>query len=57
MHLASIEDSALHLRQLDPFIGALTWWRARSSVLHVDRPAATSAESGRPSSQRVAPND
>ena len=33
MHLASIEDSALHLRQLDPFIGALTLDRVHSGTL------------------------
>jgi hypothetical protein len=32
-HLASIEDSALHLRQLDPFIGALTLDRVHSGTL------------------------
>ena len=33
MHLASIGDSALHLRQLDPFIGALTLDRVHSGTL------------------------
>jgi len=33
MHLASIEDSALHLRQLDPFIGALTLDRVHAGTL------------------------
>ena len=33
MHLASIGDWALHLRQLDPFIGALTLDRVHSGTL------------------------
>jgi integrase len=33
MHLASIEDSALHLRQLDPCIGAVTLDRVHSGTL------------------------
>ena len=33
MRLASIGDSALHLRQLDPFIGALTLDRVHSGTL------------------------